>query len=117
VKEIEPRACCRGAPRSTSFPVASRIAEPLAIALGPEGNIRLAEVGGIGRITPSRVAAMFSAALDAGVVSPGETAVGVDANLRFAESAGNKIGRLDLPLTAADTTVDAMEGHKHLLMP
>jgi streptogramin lyase len=50
-------------------------------------------------------------------VSPGETAVGANPNLWFTEFAGNKIGRLDLLPTAAGTTVEATEGHKHLPLP
>ena len=52
---------------------------------------------------------MLPTGLGAGA-SPCETAVGADANLWFTESTGKTIGRLDLPLAAANTTVNAADG-------
>ena len=71
--------------------------------------VRRAGCNRIGRITTAGVVTEFAAGISANS-SPEEITVGADGNLWFTEFDGNRIGRLDLPLTAAGTTVNTTEG-------
>ena len=98
IDDLEPRLLLSGTPSIREFPVPSPNAEPIGIALGPDGNLWFTEWGPngsprIGRITTSGVVTGFAAGLTA-ERQPVGIAAGPDGNLWFAEPAGDRIGRI-----------------------
>ena len=82
---------------------------PKGITAGPDGNLWFASIQDqVGRITPTGQVTEFSAGITPGSYPIGITA-GHDGNLWFTESGDGKIGRLDMPLTAAGTVLIASE--------
>jgi PAS domain S-box-containing protein len=82
---------------------------PIGITHGPDGNLWFTERHAIGRITTAGAVTEFSAGISPNSEPFGITA-GPDGNLWFAEFTGHQIGRLDLSLAAAGTTINTTEG-------